>query len=240
MIHIARVNIGPLNNSRVIDTSGERALERTRARARNVEHGDNAVGRAHEAVKHIARIPGGSRNRPLRVDAVLDGRKSALERTCARAGSIERGDGAVWSANEAVLHGVIVKVPPCNRPRRVNVLSGSAIVRACARAGSIERSDGTVGSAHEAVQRIVRVKVRSRNRPRRIDAESGGECRARSPERGDSAVGSAHKSGTFTVSVPGFSHNQPLRVVVLRKGVLETRDVELNECVAVLILPGLS
>jgi hypothetical protein len=33
-------------------------LEGTSARARNIEHGDNAAGSAHETVKHIARVPG--------------------------------------------------------------------------------------------------------------------------------------------------------------------------------------
>src|SRR5439155_11809728 len=151
--------------------------------ARNVERGDGAVRSAHEAVKHIAPVPNGSRNRPRRVDAVLDCRKGALERACARAGTIVRGDGAIPSAYEAVLHEVIVKGSSRNRPRRVDVLSGGASAGVCARAGSVERSDGTTGSAQEAVKRIVGDKVRSRNRSRRVDAKSGSDDRARSRER---------------------------------------------------------
>jgi hypothetical protein len=52
-------------------------------------------------VKCIARIKEASDDRPRRVDVIGEG---ALAGACARARSIERRDGTVTSAHEAVIH----------------------------------------------------------------------------------------------------------------------------------------
>src|SRR5947199_14445 len=90
--YVVIIDVVSRDRARLVDAYGERALESPCARARNVERGDGTAGSAHEAVKHIARVPNVSRNRPRLVDAVLDCRKGALIESCARAGTIVRDD----------------------------------------------------------------------------------------------------------------------------------------------------
>jgi hypothetical protein len=62
--------------------------------------------------------------------------------------NVERSDGAVGSAHEAVRRGIRVIVVSRDVARRVDAEGNGAVG---ARAGSVERSDGALGSAHEAV-----------------------------------------------------------------------------------------
>ena len=63
--------------------------------------------------------------------------------------SIERGDGAVGSTQEAVSHEVCVIVESRDRPRWVDRVRDGQYDGA----RGIERGEGTVGSPHEAVSR---------------------------------------------------------------------------------------
>jgi hypothetical protein len=65
-------------------------------------------------VIHVVIVDGVSRDRPLRVDCPYEG---ALAGACARARSVERGDGAVAIAHEAVSHTARVNVISVNHSR---------------------------------------------------------------------------------------------------------------------------
>ena len=112
---------------------------------------------------YLVNIP--SRNRSSRVDS---DRECALERTCARARSIERGHSAVWSAQDSVRHITSVNGSCGNRPSGIEAKTGKnkgALAGACAGVRSIKRSDGAVRSAQETVSYIASVNVASRDRP---------------------------------------------------------------------------
>ena len=113
---------------------------------------------------YITRVNVGSLNCSCLVDAKG---KRPLERACACARSIERGHGAVRSAQDAVKHIARVKGSCRDRPCRVEAIDGKnngALAGACARVRSIKRSDGAVRSAQEAVNYSARVNVASRDR----------------------------------------------------------------------------
>src|SRR5437667_9385484 len=60
---------------------------------------------------HIARVNVVSRDRPLRVDVEAEDRgKGTLAVACARARSVERGEGAMRSRQEAMTHVAVVSV----------------------------------------------------------------------------------------------------------------------------------
>ncbi len=73
MKHVVIVDIVAGNRARIVDAVGERALAGACARAGSVECRDAAVGSAHEAVSHIARVNVGSVNRSRVVDVRRDG-----------------------------------------------------------------------------------------------------------------------------------------------------------------------
>ena len=117
----------------------------------------------------IVRVSIVSRDRPCWVIAVGD---SALESASARARSVERGERAVVSAHEAVVHIALVKVVSRDRARWV-VREGDGTlegVGGSASARSVERGERAVGSAHEAVIHIALVKAGSTDRSRLVDA----------------------------------------------------------------------
>ncbi len=123
-----------------------------------------------------------SHDRARRVDALGAGEYGARE--------IERGEGAIGGAQEAVNPEACFFVASRDRARRVDALGDGA-----GGARGIERGEGAVGSAKEAVPPKTRVCVGSRNRPRRVDARRAGpKNSARSVERGEGAVGSAKEA----------------------------------------------
>jgi len=77
-------------------------------------------------VKHITRVDIVSDNRTSRIVAKGD---RALERACARARNIERCNGAVQGAHEAMNYIASVEVLSRDHPRRVDVLGYSALPR---------------------------------------------------------------------------------------------------------------
>jgi hypothetical protein len=116
-----------------------------------------------------------------------------LAGTSPRARSIERGDGAVRSAHEAVTYSACVKVPARDRPGWVDVYAEGPT-----RARHIERGDGTVRNADvRMIYYVARIKVISSNRNYRVDAKGEGalewaRASAGSVERDDGAVASPH------------------------------------------------
>src|SRR5215813_3069646 len=118
---------------------------------------------------HICRVNIPSCDRSSRVDC---DRECALERTCARARSIERGHSAIWRAQESVRNIASVNRGCRDRPCGVKAKAGKnkgALAGTCAGVWSIKRREGAVRSAQEAVSNIARVNVASRDRLRRID-----------------------------------------------------------------------
>src|SRR6266446_1263827 len=180
---------------------------------------------------HVIGVYLNSRHRPRRVDATYTG---ALERPRARAWSIERGDGAVRSAHEAVKHVARVKVLSHSRACRVQAIDrcgSSALERACACARSIESGDGAVRGAHEAVNHVARVKVVSRNRACRIDVLAKGalartRARAWSIESREGAVGSAQVAVVHIAGVTALSRDCPRRIDAESDGGYLARRVE--------------
>jgi hypothetical protein len=75
---------------------------------------------AHKGVKHAARVFVTSGDFPCRVDAIAEGDKGALTGACARAWSVEGGDGAVESAQEAVKDAASVDVLSRDCASRIN------------------------------------------------------------------------------------------------------------------------
>src|SRR5580704_6389391 len=104
---------------RVDAETGSPPNEHARGCAGNVEAGDGAFGRAHEAVQQIARVHIGPRDSPCRVDADTD---CPLKRPCSggRAGSVEGSDGAVGSTLEAVPCTGRVRISPRDIPRCID------------------------------------------------------------------------------------------------------------------------
>src|SRR5580704_18252899 len=109
-----------------------------------------------------------SRDRTVRVDAILGRSNCALAGASARARSVERRDRSVGGAHEAVEHVVRVTVHSRNRPRRVDAKSDCVQT-----AGSLEGGENSVGK-QETVLYIVPVTVVSDYRSRLVDAPSEG------------------------------------------------------------------
>jgi hypothetical protein len=160
-----------------------------------------------------------------RVDARGRGRNRAL--------GIERGNGAVTSAQEAVCSAAGVSVGSRGRPRRVDsdAEHPRTLEGACARARNIERRERTVGSPQEAVRHEARVVIVPRDCSFRVDAIAVGEGvqGTWSIERRYRAVGGPqetveHKAGGEDVVVP---RDRPCRIDAVGKGV--ARSVERRE-----------
>src|SRR6266536_1932396 len=166
---------------------------------------------------YITRVKVESLNRSCLNDTE---RKSALERACARARSIKRGDRAIRSAQDAVIHIARVKRTSRDRPCGVKAKAGKnkgALAGACARVRSIKRIDRTVRSAQEAVSHIASVNVASRDRLRRVDVAGkgtlAGTCaRARDVEGSDGTVRSAQEAVKHTARVVVVARARACRV----------------------------
>ena len=167
-------------------------------------------------MSHIVRINVGSGGRTGGVGDSREGR-GALAGTCARTRRIERGDSAVLSAYEAVIHIARVRVPSRDHPLRVDAQWLGALAGTCARARRIEGGDSAVLSANVAVSYITGVSHIPRDIPRSVHAVGAcalaGTCaRARSFIRSEGAVGSAHVAVKQTVRVKIPSCDHPCRV----------------------------
>jgi len=99
---VVRINIKPRNHPRRVYAEAASALIGGCARARSIENCEAAVRRAQIAVEHTARVNVVSRDSPCRVDPVAVSECGA--------GRIERRDGAVGSAQEAVTRDCIAAV----------------------------------------------------------------------------------------------------------------------------------
>ena len=220
MTHIAQINVDPLNRSCLVDAEAFGALEWPCACTRSVNDSDGAVRGAHEAMVHIARVKVISNGCPGRVEAIDATHEGALARACAGARSIERSDGAVRIAHEAVPHIARVKVIARDFACWVDVIGVRALEGARARARSIEPREGGVGSAQVAVDHITGVTASSRDCPRRIDAESGGGYHARRVERGKGAVRTPQEAVIQVARVNVVSPDLACRVDGLGEGTL--------------------
>src|SRR5438552_15202646 len=103
---------------------------------------------------HIARVNVVSRDRPLRVDVEAEDRgKGTLAVASARARSVERGERAIRSPQEAMTHVGGVRVVARDGDCRVNAAVGEDALRklswACT--GRIKHSKTAVSSRHVAV-----------------------------------------------------------------------------------------
>ncbi len=96
---------------------------------------------------YIASVEVVSRNRPRRIVWAYEG---ALAGRCARAGSAERGDGAVASTQEAVSHVARVNVVSVNHSRHVDVPREGSLESACTRGRNVEGGDSAVASAEDS------------------------------------------------------------------------------------------
>src|SRR5436190_1929429 len=131
-------------------------------------------GGSQETVRYVACINVVSGDRIGRIVGKRDG---ALEGTCPSARNVERGDRAIRSAQETVIHIARVDRRSRDRPCGVKAKAGKnkgTLAGACARVWSIKRGDGAVWSAQETVSHIARVNVASRDRLGRVDVASEG------------------------------------------------------------------
>ena len=80
--YVVIVNVVSRDRARLVDALGKRALAESCARARSVERRDAAVGSAHEAVSHIARV----NVRSVNCSSVVDVRRNSTlgKRLCPR------------------------------------------------------------------------------------------------------------------------------------------------------------
>src|SRR5262249_39416748 len=123
----------------------ESALACACARGRNIVCAEGALRRPNEAVKHAVWVDENSFDLPSWSDPYAEC-AVASTRGAVSARGIERGDGAVGSAQKAVTHEVCVKVETRDRTRRID---GVGVGEYGAR--GIELGDFTVGSTDEAV-----------------------------------------------------------------------------------------
>src|SRR5439155_5563874 len=166
---------------------------------------------------YITRVKVESLNRSGLVDPEWE---CALERACARAWNVERGDGAIRSAQEAVIHIARVKRTSRDHPCGVKAKAGKnkgALAGPCAGVRSSKRSDGAAWSAQEAVSDIARVNVPSRDRLRRIDVAGEGTlartcARTRDVEGSDGTVRSAQETVKHTGRVVVVARARACRV----------------------------
>ena len=233
MTHVTCVDVASRDRLRWVDAGAVGALEGTRARARNVEDSNVAVGSAHEAVIQVACVKCESRNRARRVEAIGRCGKGALAGACAGARGIERFDGAVLIPQEAMIHIAVVIVVSRDLPCRIDVIGEGALAKTRARARRIERGQGAVGSAQEAVD-VAADTVVTRDRARGVDAVSIGVRRARPIERGEGAAGSAHEAVTHVARVMDDARDFSRRVNAKGEGALEgararARSIERRE-----------
>src|SRR5207244_2528935 len=166
---IIRVSIVSRDRPCWVIAVGNGTLESASARAWSVERRKSAVVSAHEAVTHIARVNVVSRDRPLRVDVEAEDRgKGTLAVASARARSVERGERAIRSPQEAMTHIAVVSVVSRDGACRVNatVAEGALRKRSCACTRSIKHSETAVSSAHVGRSEERRVGKECRRRRR--------------------------------------------------------------------------
>src|SRR5208337_952721 len=171
-----------------VDPESDCSLKCARACARCIEAGYWAIGSAHEAVQHDARVQVGSCDCPRVVDAKAvrslkrgpvpspAERRNPGQHTCAR--SVEGGYCAIGSTHEAVSDTTCILVGPRDHSRRVDANGDGSLTctRTCAR--SVEGGYRSIGSAHEAVvSTVVRIDVCPSDIPSRIDGDGfGSRC----------------------------------------------------------------
>lgn len=151
------------------------------------------------------------------IDACGEGE---LARTCASVRGVERGQSAIRSPREAVLHAIRVNVVSRNRSCRIDAFSKRAYG-----AGGLERCDGATGIAQEGLTLTRAVAVASRNRTRRVD---GRRLRASDAdiERREGAVGEAQEAVGHEPRVKVESSDDVLRVDARDKGSGGTWDIK--------------
>ncbi len=142
----------------------------------------------HEAVNDVARVVEMSRHRAVRSNAE---HARSLARTHARARYVERGEGAMLIADEAVIQVVSVDIPSGDRSVRIDAkgvspLEGPGVG---ARARRIEGEKVAIVIAQEAVTESVLTKVVTHDGSigRKASAKSS-QGRARNIECGDDAI----------------------------------------------------
>src|SRR5207248_2880875 len=156
-------------------------------------------------------------DRPLRVDVEAEDRgKGTLAVACARARSVERGERAIRSPQEAMTHIAVVSVVSRDGACRVNatVAEGALRKRSCACTRSIKHSETAVSSAHVGVNHIGCLTVPSGDRPSRVLAVGAGalasaSARARSVENSDGAVPGPYETVSREGRVTGKSRDFP-------------------------------
>ena len=151
MTHVTYVDVASRDYPRWVDAGAVGALEGTRARARNVEDSNVAVGSAHEAVIQVACAsvnpaiaPAGLR--PSTVVVKVPWPEPVPAPGASNVVMVPSG-----ARDEAMKHIAVVIVVSRDLPCRIDVIGEGALAKTRARARNIERRDGAVGSAHEAV-----------------------------------------------------------------------------------------
>ena len=160
-----------------------------------------AVGIAHEAVIHVARVNVESGARPKIGEAREELGEGALAGAYARARSVKRGESAVGIEQEALGHIACVNVVSGDHAEVVDVPGYRALVGACSRKRSVERRDGSVGNAQETVNHVVHIVVPSYDRPLLVDGDNKGTCGPRWIKLSKVAVGFAHEAMRHVVRV---------------------------------------
>src|SRR4029077_5080238 len=168
VINAASVEVISCDRPQSVVAFRERALACSRARARNIERAEGALVRPDEAVKHTFCVDEDSFDLPAWSEAYAECAVAGARGNVSARG-IERGDGAVESAQEAVTHEVGIKVESCYLTR---LIDGVGIGKYGA--AGVELGNFTARSAHEAVLYRARVHVESGDRARRVDS-SGSE-----------------------------------------------------------------
>jgi hypothetical protein len=124
---IARIKVLSRDSPRRVDAGPAYcALAGACPRAQSIERRDGTVRGPHKAVKDVARIKVRSRDSPRRVDesrgsppGVDESGQCALAGACTSTWNVERGEGAVRSAHEAVIYVTRINVTSHNRACRV-------------------------------------------------------------------------------------------------------------------------
>ena len=172
-----------------------------------------------ETVRCVVRIniPPGDR-----VDVIVATSNGTLARTCAPARSIERGNGAGSSAQEAMVDVERIHVLSRDRSRCVNVLGRGTLppARACVRYVNWQ-NERSVWSTQKTVTYIIRINVYTYDRSCIVNAGTLGALvrtgtRARSVEDGDvTIVKTPDVAVVDIVRVNGISGDIPSRIEII-------------------------
>jgi hypothetical protein len=155
VIHIFRVNEDSHDGSIRSKAPAIRTLKRGRARAWNIECGDDALLIPQEAVDRIGPVKVESCELPTWADCET---LRTLEGSCACTRRIERGDDAIPIAQETVKYESRVNVVSRDRPVRVDEEGAQsrkdALTGPRARARRIEDGNHALIGANVAVGRV--------------------------------------------------------------------------------------